>query len=350
MKFIHIADVHLGAKPDAGKPWGANRGREIWDTFEAVIKEAEQKEVDLILIAGDLFHGQPLQRELKEVNYLLSTLSKAQVVIIAGNHDYIKKNSYYKSFEWNDNVFFLGDREMDRIVLDVINTDIYGFSYHSQEIPDREYDKAKIQDKNKINILLGHGGDEKHIPFNKNILKQLGFHYLAFGHIHKPEVDMSIPMAYAGSLEPLDANETGEHGYIYGEITNEKCRIELIPYCKRQYIYKTIEDDGSKSNMQLKDEIIDYMKENGTENIYKFTIDGTRNSEIEYDLDYLQCLGNILEVQDCSSPDYDFIQLQNENSENLLGKYIKRLYQQDSTQSKKALYYGTKALLDAMKR
>ena len=34
MRFIHIADVHLGATPDKGFPWSYDRGREIWESFQ----------------------------------------------------------------------------------------------------------------------------------------------------------------------------------------------------------------------------------------------------------------------------------------------------------------------------
>ncbi len=44
-----------------------------------------------MLIAGDLFHRQPLLRELKEMNSILEMLEHTEVVMIAGNHDYIKK-------------------------------------------------------------------------------------------------------------------------------------------------------------------------------------------------------------------------------------------------------------------
>ena len=90
MKFFHIADTHLGAIPDAGFAWSEERRSEIWESFRSVVAKADREEVDLLLIAGDLFHRQPLMRELKEVNYLFSTLKKTKVVFIIGNHDYLK--------------------------------------------------------------------------------------------------------------------------------------------------------------------------------------------------------------------------------------------------------------------
>ena len=62
MRFMHIADVHLGALPDVGAPWSGDRGKELWQTFEKCIGEARARKVDLLLIAGDLFHRQPRGR------------------------------------------------------------------------------------------------------------------------------------------------------------------------------------------------------------------------------------------------------------------------------------------------
>ena len=106
MRFIHIADVHLGAVPDKNKAWSEIRKKEIVDTFEKLIYLVREEEPDALFIAGDLFHRQPLLRELKEINYLFTRIPKTMVFIIAGNHDYMHRDSYYRNFEWNENVLF----------------------------------------------------------------------------------------------------------------------------------------------------------------------------------------------------------------------------------------------------
>ena len=93
------------------------------------------------MIAGDMFHRQPLMRELKEVNYLFSKLSVTQVVIIIGNHDYLKKDSYYRTFVWSKNVHVLLDDKVSYVELKNIKTAVYGASYHSKEITGKPYEK-----------------------------------------------------------------------------------------------------------------------------------------------------------------------------------------------------------------
>ncbi len=137
---------------------------------------------------GTFFHRQPLLRELKEVNYLFSGLSHTKVVLIAGNHDYLKRDSYYHRFSWNENVLFLGEDRCGHVEFKDIETSIYGFSYASREIREPLYDSICVESDRCFKILLAHGGDEKHIPIDRRKLMTSGFDYIALGHIHKPQV------------------------------------------------------------------------------------------------------------------------------------------------------------------
>ncbi len=87
MKFIHIADVHLGAKPDKGKPWAKSREEHSWQAFIDVVTKVKEENADLLLIAGNLYHRQPLLKELKEVNLQFARIPHTQVVMIAGRPD-----------------------------------------------------------------------------------------------------------------------------------------------------------------------------------------------------------------------------------------------------------------------
>ena len=97
MKFIHIADVHWGARPEREQTFGRIREQEIKETFQRVIDHANKQQVDLLLIAGDLFDQPPTQQELREVDYLLSRLNHTRTVLIAGNHDHLNRMMYFPS-------------------------------------------------------------------------------------------------------------------------------------------------------------------------------------------------------------------------------------------------------------
>ena len=154
MKFLHIADVHLGLAPDAGKPWSSRRQQDIWDSFREVLAVAEREKVDLVLIAGDLFHRQPLMRELKQVNELFSGLTRTKVALIAGNHDYMHPRSNYRGFSFAENVIFFDCEQIRGVELPEYQACIYGLSYWHKEITDGLYDALRPKDPAKINICL----------------------------------------------------------------------------------------------------------------------------------------------------------------------------------------------------
>ncbi|WP_124068330.1 DNA repair exonuclease [Clostridium sp. E02] len=349
MKFIHIADVHWGMSPDSDKPWSKERFQDIKDTFAKVINQAKELEADCLFISGDLFHRQPLIRDLKEVNYLFSTIPEVHVVLIAGNHDRIRNNSALLSFTWAPNVSYLIGEELDRVYLKEINTEVYGFSYHSAEILENRLDHLKVPNNGKIHILLGHGGDANHIPFDKGAMSALDFSYIAMGHIHRPEVLIENRMAFAGSLEPLDKTESGRHGMMVGEI-NEVTRmvtsLRFIPVARLQYISLAVHVTTATTNTELAMKITQEIQNRGTHHIYRFRIRGMRDPDIAFDLDMLSNRFKIMEILDESEPQYDFSTLFAEHPSDMIGFFIQALQKPEMSQvEKKALNYGIGALL-----
>lgn len=350
MRFIHTADIHLGAVPDKGYPWSKTREEELWRTFRALIKKAEQEQVDLLLIAGDLFHRQPLLRELKEVNYLFGKLSRTQVVLIAGNHDYLQKDSAYQKFAWEENVIFLNGKECECVRFSDLQTVVYGFSYYDREIREPLYDRLQAENSRGCHILLGHGGDEKHIPMDKRKLLANGFDYVALGHIHKPQYLAEDRIAYSGALEPLEIGDTGVHGYILGEYKNGEVCTEFVPFARREYIQAEVYSDRVCTDFAMQEQIEQLIRSKGEQNIYRIYIQGYRDPQIRFQTERYRQLGNILEVIDKTEPDYDFAALRSLHEGDVVGRYIDKLWDErkqgvQSSTARKALYYGISAML-----
>ncbi len=361
MNFIHVADIHLGAAPESERGFDINREKEIYDSFQYVISECEEKKIDLLLISGDLFHKQPLLRELKEVNYIFSKLTHTKVVFIAGNHDYIGPRSNYINFNWCGCVFMLSSGDMDSIYFEELNTEVYGLSYLSREIFEPKYDSMIPGVEERINVLLAHGGNENNIPINYKRVDGAGFDYVALGHFHKPQL-ISERMAYAGSLEPLSKGEPLRHGFYYGEITKEKAETEggyesklsltFVPIACREYIKKEIEVTPDMLSTQIVDFARALITENGSQNFYQFVLVGKTEPSILLDLEDFYRLGYVTEVLNHTLPDYDFDSLYEENKDNLIGSYIRRIRERDANNNlvNKALYYGIEALLNTKER
>ncbi len=348
MKFIHIADVHLGARPDAGPLYSKARPRELWDTFERVLQVCEDEQTDLLLIAGDLFHRQPLVRELKEADYLFSELTHTKVVLIAGNHDYIGKDSNYRTFSWGGNVYPLFGQRLQYADFPELQTAVYGLSYHTREISRPLYDTVSAPGLRRYEILLAHGGDEKHIPFDRRILEKSGFDYVALGHIHKPQVLQENQMIYSGALEPVDKNDTGKHGYVKGMITDHGVQTQWVPCASREYIHLQIPVSRNDTTGSLKKRVAEQISEYGNENIYKIVLDGKRDQNVSLDTERMAGDWNILEILDRTSPDYDFEKLRAENRDSILGRYIDRFRGcREGSVEYQALCEGVEALLSS---
>lgn len=288
MKFLHLADVHWGAIPEKDKKWGVERGKEIKETFQKVLDHIEKEQIELLLISGDFFHRPPTYQELREVDYLLSKLSGTKTVWIAGNHDHLKEDCPFLTYEFQSDTTLLSGENIQKVSIKELDTVIYGLSYWVDIIKEPLYDEVEPEEEEGIRILLAHGGDASHIPLNREKIKWSGFDYIALGHIHKPEIIFEDLMAYAGSLEPLDSTETGDHGFIQGEITEEKKRVEFVPFARRKYIQTEVVISEDMAESEILDHIRTEIHYRGSENIHQIVLKGRMDPNVSLDVKRLE--------------------------------------------------------------
>ena len=358
MKFIHIADVHLGASPDFGYSWNKTREKEIWDSLTRLIEQIKREKTELLLVAGDLFHGQPLLRECRELNYLWEQIPDTAVVLVAGNHDYIKKDSAYLRMTWAPNVIGLWGENCQSVYIEKCNTYVYGLSYHSREIITPVYNRTfpgqdinlRKEHPNARHILLAHGGDEKHIPIQFSNLSCADFDYIALGHIHQPQIMAENKMAYAGSLEPLDRNHIGARGYIRGEICERGTKITFEPFAKREYKVISVSVTVKDSNFSVQEKVRQMIKEQGMQHIYRVELTGKRYPELDIQEESLIRYGNVIDVTDNTEPEYDFEKLRKQYAGTAVAAYIDSFgndIDKLTEIEEKALYYGVWSLVKA---
>lgn len=86
MKILHTADWHLGKRLDR-----FSRMEEQIQVMDEIVAIADEQQVDLVLIAGDLFDNFNPSVEAVELFYKtlkrLSNYGKRPIIAIAGNHD-----------------------------------------------------------------------------------------------------------------------------------------------------------------------------------------------------------------------------------------------------------------------
>ena len=351
MRFIHIADVHLGARPDAGRAYSTDRGAELWEALERVVAACRREQIDLLLIAGDLFHRQPLLGELKEVDSLFASMEHTKVVLMAGNHDYLKPSSFYRTYQWKSETYMFTEGSPACFEFPELGACVYGLSYTEREIREPLYNRMRPQGRQPVEILLAHGGDTKHSPIDKTQIKNLGYDYVAFGHIHKPMMLEKDRIYYAGSLEPVDPGDLGEHGYIRGEITRredgrKETQADFVPDAKREYIPIKIEVDQTAAGRDVRERLAGMIQRRGVQHMYHVKLCGFRDPDITFDLSGMDVYGNVIQMTDETHPAWDFAKLLRQNEGNLLGRYIAAFIDSgEGSVESQALYDGVQALI-----
>ena len=337
--------------PDPTMFWSEDRANDIKETFANVIKKCKEEKVDFLLISGDLFNHQPLTEELEYVNDLFKTIYNTQIVIIAGSADHIKNNSPILNFNFSENVYYFLDKTEFSFKVDEKKVIIHGFSYYSLEDSTPIINSITPDDDKNIHILLAYGGDSNHSPFDVNKLDSKNFSYVALGSKHNSETLIDGKAYYAGSPEPLDANDIGEHGIIIGEINPSTRRIQNVHFekmARASYIPINIKINGSNTEEDISEIVVKEVIKLGTQNIFKIKVNGYRNPDIEITKELFNDKIRIIELSDNTVPKYDFIKLSSEHPQDMIGAFIRRMISRNAELSdieKRALYLGTHALI-----
>src|SRR5699024_10326836 len=142
VRFLHAADLHLDS-PFKGLARVPERIlKEIRNStfvaLERLVETAIAKQVDFILLAGDLFDNerQSLKAQIK-LRDLFTTLKEHHIYVFLsyGNHDYTNGNRY--PITYPDNVFVFPDERVQSFPYEKNGEQlarIYGFSYENQAV------------------------------------------------------------------------------------------------------------------------------------------------------------------------------------------------------------------------
>ena len=238
MRFIHMADVHFDSPftviTDKRDFW-TKRRLEQRDAFWNAIKYIYDQKIPYLFIAGDLYDQNYIKMSTIEfINGQFKTIPDTKIFITPGNHDPFLKNSFYNTFNWSDNVKIFNDK-VERIEFE--DVDIYGWGFSDFYCSNSGVENIQIKNKEKINILIVHGAldsskriDDNYNPISTSKLKEIGFDYIALGHVHKRIDDNKYNFIYPGSMISFGFDELGEHGMldIILEKNNEKINNNIL--------------------------------------------------------------------------------------------------------------------------
>lgn len=332
MKFLHMADMHFDAPftvLNARGNLGEKRRLEQREIFKKMIDYVRENEIDYLLIAGDLYeHEYIRETTIKYINNLFKQIPKTKIYISPGNHDPNIQNSMYQTYQWSENVTIFDSKIT---IIENEDVDIHGFGFNDFYCKNSNIENIQIKNKEKINILLTHGTLEggnitnfEYNPLNKNRLKQIGFDYIALGHIHLLDYNNEEEqrVVYPGSMMALGFDECGKHGAIVGNVDKQEAKLAFVEFDTKQF--KELELDITK--IESIEELIETINDIPTEenSFYKIILTGTRNFEINiYALYQFINRENIIKVKDRTKINIDIQKISEEA--NLKGLFIKEI-------------------------
>lgn len=369
VRFIHTADVHLDTSfSGSGFPsrLGDRKREAIRSTFRRIIDDACNGEIDLLLIAGDLFELDRITSDTFEFLKQQFARLKARVFIAPGNHDPYAPGSPYREETWPENVHIFSAEEFQPVELPDMGVRVIGFGFVRAHLGERHFRRLSALSNDRCNIVLSHGADVSSLPagkgeygpFSVEEIAGKNVHYCALGHYHQqrriPNSIDATQLWYSGIPEGRGWDEQGPCGYLVGEIADGVVRVE--PKICNQYGLSTltVDCDTFSTREQILDAILDrrgVVFDSST--ILRVQLAGALDPRLELSLPELEerLSGEALYVQwdDQTRPALDFDAIAEEKT--MRGRFVRMLNERISAASdserpvlERARQYGVQAL------
>lgn len=98
MKILHCADIHLGSKIEAKFPKEKSdeRKSEIRATFNRMVQYANDNNIKVIILAGDVFDSdRPLKKDKEFFYSVIKNNPDIAFLYLRGNHDIMESYTEY---------------------------------------------------------------------------------------------------------------------------------------------------------------------------------------------------------------------------------------------------------------
>lgn len=292
MRILHCADVHIGMEFSANRMRSRQRKAEILNGFLRLLAFCKENNVDVLLIAGDLFDNENIEPEvLEQLRAGFSDIAETDVYIAPGNHDALTKSSPYRRVEWPDNVVIF-DGEGSVIERADKGYRIWGRGFEHTFVNNRLLSGVRLKRDELVNIgvlhgqLVGKSGTAIYNPITDGDIEKSNMDYLALGHIHKQTEALkkgNTFYAYSGTIEGQGFDEDGIKGFYYGEITRDQLNegwqgLEYISLAARRYTILEVNISQAESKSDIMRLIMEAVEGSDSEHfeddLYKIRLTG----------------------------------------------------------------------------
>jgi len=246
IRILHTADLHLGAPLKNFGDLVRERRREFLKTFDRIITLAIKREVDCLLVAGDLFDATQVDAEtVGRVQDGFERLAGRgiRVILIPGTHDnVVSAESVYNRYPFAGAHILKDPVVTEPLALEIRGTTVnfYGFAFRSDRSREA-LESMRRRDAGGLHVGLLHGSlkgspewemRKKDIPFTVAELAALGLDYIALGHYHNVgclEAQGRVVACYPGSPEGKKFGENGERHVLIVEVGERVATVEKVP-------------------------------------------------------------------------------------------------------------------------
>ena len=251
MKFIHTADWQLGMKAVHVGEAAPRVREERLAAARRVVAAARERGAEFILIAGDTFEDNGVERALiQKVADILGS-SPVPVYLIPGNHDPLTPGSVWEHPAWKS-------MEQVHVLREEKPVDIPGGILYPCPVKDKRSRKDPTAwipsaDASTVRIGLAHGSvegiqqAEPDHPIARDAAARAGLDYLALGHWHStatyPAPDGFVRMAYSGTHETTSFGERDSGNVLVVEIAGPGASPLVTPVRSGGLTWSVIEKD-----------------------------------------------------------------------------------------------------------
>ena len=242
IRFLHAADFHLDSPFRSLPPeQAAERRRESRGLLGRMARYVRDKEIDLVLLAGDLFDSAGLYQETWEALESALAAMACPVFIAPGNHDCCAPGSPYDAGRWPENVYIFTSPAVERVALPELGVTVYGAGFAAPEQTSSLLEGFHVPEGETAMMVLHadmEGGASPYNPITRAQVADSGLAYLALGHIHQrtePEKLGKTLWAYAGCPEGRGFDEQGEKGFYCGMAAGGRAQVTFVPFARRRY-------------------------------------------------------------------------------------------------------------------
>ncbi|MBP7321281.1 MAG: metallophosphoesterase [Lachnospiraceae bacterium] len=290
MKIIHCADLHLDSRMETHftSEQAKIRRMEMLATFEDMVDYGLEHQVELILIAGDLFDSNQENSSLikKQVLELIRHTNEIDFLYLAGNHD--------------GDGFVLDTEEIPENLKLFSSKEWMTYSYGSIRISGVSQPQSRLQNpiwqEEHFNIVMLHGQIKEYGSdlLSDDILLQdyagQSVDYMALGHIHafsSGQLDERGIYCYPGCLEGRGFDECGEKGFVLLEIQGSELEMNFMPFSRRVFHrVEVLVNQGTVEETYYK--VMEAVKSFPATDMIHLTFAGEKRMDTEWDVSYIR--------------------------------------------------------------